>query len=435
LGFKLNNNPKERLQVEILVSLLPWLIAMGVLIGCSAFFSASEAALFFLPSRERRAFETGTAAQRAATQLLSDPERLLSAVLFWNLVVNILYFALVSIVGLWLGQQDESGTQAIVFTCGALLVIIFFSEMLPKSVALLSPKSISQVVALPMVVAVRIVDPMMPAVKLVNLLSRRLLYPKFEPEPYLEVADLERAIQLSTEDADLAEREEATLQSIVGLSEIRVDELMRPRMQFRSFRPPVKLADLAGELPRSGYLLVTEHDSDEVEAAIDLSEVFDLPEEHLEYIAEPVVYVPWSMTVAAALEQLRSRDREVAAVMNELGETIGILTMHDILDSIFTVGASRSARLLNHSPITPLKSGVWQVAGMTNLRTLSRYFEMQLPETHAATVLGVLQEVLQQMPKVGDVCQWGPFRLCVIEAPERGQLQLELSMVRQEDES
>ncbi len=421
--------------MEILVSFLPWLIAMGVLIGCSAFFSASEAALFFLRNRDRRSFITGTTAQRTAAHLLADPERLLSAVLFWNLVVNIAYFAIASMVSMWIQKLPGQNTLAFAFTCGALLTIIFFSEMLPKSLALLSPQKISQLVALPMAVAVRITDPLMPAVKLVNLLSRRLLYPKFKPEPYLEVADLERAIQLSTSDAELAEREEATLQSIVQLSEIRADELMRPRMQFRSFRPPVALDDLAGELPRSGYLLVTEHDSEEVAGAIDLAEVYNLPKEHLEHHAQSVVYVPWSMTVAAALEQLHSRDRKVAAVVNELGESIGILTMQDILDTIFTLGATRSGRLLNHNPIQQLTPGIWHVAGMTNIRTLSRYFDVQLPETHATTVLGVLQEVFERSPILDDACTWGPFRFRVLEAPERGQLQLELSMVPQEDAS
>ena len=42
---------------------------------------------------------------------------------------------------------------------------------------------------------------------------------------------------------------------------------MRPRTQFLAFRPPVSLADLEGQMPRSGYLLVTEPESDEVASA------------------------------------------------------------------------------------------------------------------------------------------------------------------------
>ena len=55
--------------------------------------------------------------------------------------------------------------------------------------------------------------------------------------------------------------------NIVSLSEIRVDEIMRPRMRFHAFRPPVALSDLEGHVPASGYVLVTEPDTDEVAAA------------------------------------------------------------------------------------------------------------------------------------------------------------------------
>ena len=96
--------------------------------------------------------------------------------------------------------------------------------------------------------AVRALDPVMPLLKAVNVLSRRLLWPGFEPEPYLEVADLERAIELSTSDANLIEQEQAVLRNIVSLSETRADECMRPRMQFMVFRPPVRLADLGGRI-------------------------------------------------------------------------------------------------------------------------------------------------------------------------------------------
>ena len=60
------------------------------------------------------------------------------------------------------------------------------------------------------------------------------------------------------------------LQNIVALSEIRVDELMRPRNSCRTFRPPVALADLKGQMPPSGYMLVTEPDSEEIAKAINI---------------------------------------------------------------------------------------------------------------------------------------------------------------------
>ena len=71
-----------------------------------------------------------------------------------------------------------------------------------------------------------------------------------------------------------------------------------------------------------------------------------MPDGPLDLLAEPVIYVPWSTSAADVLELIRRRKREVAAVVNEFGETIGILTFDDILDVLFSGGPSRSERLL-----------------------------------------------------------------------------------------
>ena len=56
-------------------------------------------------------------------------------------------------------------------------------------------------------------------------------------------------------------------------------------------------------------------------------------------------YVPWCATVADVLGAMLGR-RQVAAVVNEHGETVGILSFDDILDTIFSGTPSRSERLL-----------------------------------------------------------------------------------------
>lgn len=401
---------------------------MLVLIGGSAFFSGSEAALFYLRTSDIRRLRDGSTAQQIAAALLTDPDRLLSAVLFWNLVINVAYFAIASIVALRLSEHPEGGnTFAAVFSVAALLTLIFLSEMLPKSVAVLRPRPLAGLVAIPLAVAVRVIDPLMPLLRTTTLLSRRLIWPNFATEPYIEVSDLEQAIELSTSDAALLEQEQQVLQNIVQLSETRVDELMRPRLQTVTFRPPVSIDDLKSNYPPSGYLLVTEADSDEVASALLLSDVSDAPREHLEYKAEPVLYVPWCTSAAEALDDMETRDREVAAVVNEHGETVGILTYDDILDTIFSARPTRSDRLLKRRSILEVHDGLWHVTSMTSLRRLSKYFQVELPTTKSVTVAGIVQETLQRLPDTGDECEWGPFHFRVIESPRRGRMVLELT--------
>lgn len=416
----------------MLLEQAPWLVAMAALTLASAFFSASEAALFSLNRNDRRKLAAGNPAQRLAAALLNDPDRLLTAVLFCNLLVNLAYFTISSIVSIHL-KRDGEQTGAGIVALGSLLLLILAGEMLPKSLAVLKASAVSTMVAVPLAALVRVMGPVLAAFRIANLLSQRVLWPEFEPEPYLRIGDLERAVEMSTTDASLLEQEQKVLQSIVSLSEIRVDELMRPRTRFVSFRPPVALSDLKAEFPTSGYLLVTEHDSDEVAAAVPLVDLIDVPDENLQRLAQPVAYVPWCTTVAQALEIMLRGERRVAAVVNELGETIGVLTFEDILDTTFIQTSSRSQRLLRRMPIRRVGPDVWHVTGMTSLRRLARYFRVERPPSWSVTVAGVLQESLERLPAPGDTCRWGPFHFKVLDTPERGQLLVELTLAASQE--
>lgn len=414
---------------DVLIELIPWLVAMAVLIAFSGFFSASEAAMFSLRASDRQRLANGNRSEQLAARLLQDPDRLLSAVLFWNLVINMGYFAIVSVAGMRLQDAELDASAAVIFAGLSLLLIIFLSEMLPKSVGVLSARRLAGWFGPPLTIAAKLVDPLIPVLRFATLLSRRLVWPRFRPEQYLEVSDLERAIELSTSDAKLIEQEQAALRNIVLLSDIRVDEWMRPRTQYRTFRPPVSLQDLGGEVTPSGYLLITEPNSEEVELALHLKERCHVPDERLEYHAEPVIYVPWSATVADALQQMKRKSRQVAAVVNEYGETIGILTFEDILDTIFTYSPSRSKLLLDEKPIHDIGDGMWLVAGVTALRRLSRYLDIEFPSSKSVTVAGVIQETLGRLASDGDTCDWGPFHMKVLEAPQRGHMLIELTLI------
>lgn len=414
-----------------LLELLPWLTAMAILIGLSAFFSASEAALFYLRPGDRRKLEQGNARERAAFRLLQEPDRLLSGVLFWNLVVNITYFALSSVVVLQIEQNPDSSSVASVgFAVGSLVMIIFFSEMMPKSLAVIRPAWIATLVSLPLEIAIRFLDPIMPLLRGLTRVSRRLIWPSFQPEPYMSLSDLERAIHISSEGQSIIGQEQTVLNNIVKLSEIRIDEWMRPRTQFQVFRPPVSLADLQGTVTPSGYMLVAESDSEEIERAFHLDSLTQLKTQSIDTLAQPVLYLPWNATVADALEKMSVEHCRVTSVVNEFGETVGILTMEDILETVFSVEPSRSKRLLDLDPISHVADNLWTVSGMMSLKQLGGHFALaEFPETRSVTVAGVIQEQMQRMVEVDDECEWGPFRFRVAEMQQAGNVVIELSFL------
>jgi CBS domain containing-hemolysin-like protein len=275
---------------------------------------------------------------------------------------------------------------------------------------------------------------MMPVLGAVSLLSRRLLWPGFKSERHLEASDLTRAIELSRAEATLIEQERVTLRNIVMLSEIRADEWMRPRTQFVTFRAPVSLDDLHGSVTPSGYLLVTESGDEEIVSAINLAKLTEVPDDDLQRQACPVACVPWCATVADVLQLLQQTNREVAVVVNEFGETIGIMTIADILATLFHENPSRTDRILDQKPIQEVGEGVWHLTGMTSLRRLARHFQIELPATTNVTVGGIIQELLQRLAQPGDEVIWNRFHFRVLDAPGRGQLLIEMRRVPEEEE-
>ena len=397
-----------------LAQVLPWLIAMGVLILLSALFSGSEAALFSLRNRDRRRLHHGGPGGRVAAGLMEAPERLLSAILFWNLLTNMTYFGIASIVGARLQADQTAGSSvAVAFTLASLLAIIFFSEMLPKSIAVLVPMRLSILLAPPLSVAVRIVSPVLPLVRVSNVAASRLIWPTFEPEPEIDLEDIERAIELGTEDAALLRRERDALRGLVEMAEIRVDELMRPRSRLRICSGPLDRSVLGDSPPPGGYLMLAEPESETLFGAIGLRNLRPSQLDDLEEAIEPVLYVPWSALASQVLDRLNEEDRSVAVVVNEFGESIGALSVDDILRGVLSSDGGADDWDQGEDPIRQLGTDHYRMSGGTSLRLLTKHLGVESPEERSATVAGYLQRYNERRPRTGDTAMLDRFELAV----------------------
>ncbi len=398
----------------------PSLAAMGVLILLSAFFSASEAALFSLNVHDRRRVRQRGAAGRLAAGLLNDPERLLSAVLFWNLLINMTYFALASIIGAKLEFASDGGSSsAIAFTLVSLLTLIFLSEMLPKSFAVLAPVQLATLVGAPLAIAIKIVSPILPLVKVGNLAACRLIWPSFEPEAEIDLADIERAIEFGTDDAALRKRERFALQGLVEMADIRVDELMRPRSKLTIVSHPPDRSAFAQGVPQGGYLMLTMDEGETITAAIGVAMLRPSQLDDLPSAAEPVIYVGWTARVSQVLDLLHEDDRSVAVVVNEFGETIGAVSVDDILRRVLAGSGGRDDDA-GGGAIQKIDDDCYRVAGSVSVRSLTKQLAIDTPDERTATVGGYLQRHNERRPRLGDVAPLENWELKVVTEDEDG---------------
>ncbi len=414
------------------------LTTMAALVAASAFFSGSEAALFSISRADRTDMAGGNAADRRAATLLTRPDRLLTAILFWNLVVNLTYYALTEVVSMRLSRVEGISPWApTLFTIGALLTVILLSEVLPKSLAVLKPRWLSGLVSTPVAAATRLVDPVLPSLQSASDACARMLLPKFEQEPYMELADLEKAVELQSgetvQNESLLIQERLVLQRLVELADLTVAELMRPRRRCLVLKPPVALSDLEGQTDGVGeYVFVTEKDSDEIAGAIAINRLAMLPPDRLDLRAEALTIVPWCASAADTLNRLREQGRRVAVVVNEHGETIGIVPLDRLLDVVLRDATHIDPHDAHAARLAQLDGEAgWEASGSTPLRRVAKRLGPWLDEddstpanaaelaekmlaARSRTVGGLLQEELERPPRPGDQIEVGGLSWKVI---------------------
>lgn len=409
-----------------------WIATMAGLVFASAFYSSSETALFFLSPEELRRFRVGRAQERAVARLLADPDRLLTAILFYNLIINLLYFA-VSVVVAHELTVDGHPAVAALFSLASVFVLIVFGEVVPKSLAVVFRHRLSRMVVWPLAATVRLLDWVVPKLAFTARVLRRAFWPHVVREPHLDADDLERAVEATAEQsAQVLEAERKILHNILDLSEITVEEVMRPRGTYLALPAPVHLSHLQSEAAPGDYVAVVEAGTDNIESAIHLASFSRFPTEHLEQAAENVPHMPWCASLAYALGLLRNHFTGLGAVVNEYGETMGIVLADDIVDTVLTPQPSRARRVLQHEPVLEVDKGRYHVHGLTTLRYLCLRLDLEYEPTpdNLVTVAGLLYEELEHLPEVGDEIAWRGYVMKVIEAGPNARLRV--MMARQE---
>ncbi|MDO4570193.1 MAG: CNNM domain-containing protein [Planctomycetia bacterium] len=413
----------------------PWIIAIVLLMGISAFCSASESALFSLTGTQVRKMSNGSPTERRVAMLLSrSAETLLGALLLTNLVANMLYFSIVSIFTLRI-QHGLGTTKAGFFSTAALILMICLCEILPKGLALAIPQIVSRLASGPVSILICALKPFLFLLSLVARLSTRLVAPSLHVERSIDLLDLERAIQISEKSPTPLQEEKRILRNIVSLSEMEAEEVMRPRSLLPIVSAPVGLDAFNTLPPGCDWLFIRDFsaiegsDSDEIAYVFPAARLPLVPSkglDSLEKYAIPAIYAPWNASAGSLLNTLRTQKRETIVIINEYGETIGAVLLSDINEIVFSENAERVFRLTHEKPIRETAPGRWVASGFMNMRDFSDFYGIKKPDSDAATLGGFLMELLEKIPQSGDECAWDDFSFRVLSHETQEKMKVEI---------
>lgn len=399
-------------------------IGIAVFLIClvlSFFFSGSETAMT-ASSRASilRLAQSGDRKAGIVNRLLSARERLIGAVLLGNNAVNILASALAtSIFLLWFGDVG-----VLYATVVMTVIVVVFTEVLPKTIAIRDPVRFALAVARPMDWVVRLLGPVLMAIEtLVRFIVRLFGRPIGENQPILSAhEELRGAVDLMHREGSVEKLDRDMMGGLLDLRELTVSDVMVHRTEMVTVNaddPPEAIVDavLKAGFTRIPLWRGTPENIVGILHAKDLLRALsaaggDPSTIDVMSLALPPWFVPDIRPLSEQLKAFRRRKTHFALVVDEYGEVMGLVTLEDILEEI--VGDISDEHDVPVPGVRPQPDGSVNVDGSVPIRDLNRAMDWHLPEGDATTIAGLVIHEARSIPDVGQSFTFHGFRFNVL---------------------
>ena len=395
----------------------------------SAFFSGSETALTTIDRhRLKYLVEKKKPGAKRLAAVLAYPDRLLSAILIGNNIVNIAasVFATALFLKLY-GDQGELMTILIMTP-----VLLIFSEVCPKTYAAQNPERVSFLVLKPILLVMWFLTPL---IWLVTRVSRFMtwLFPGETERPLISEEEIKSIITVGEQDGVVAEEQRKMLHGVFELSQSRVRDLMVPRTEVVGIESGTSFSDILSlvQSARHSRFPVFKESLDHIVGIVhskDILNYVNRPEAfQVEKVARQPYFVPESKLVNLLLQSFRERKVHLAIVVDEYGGVEGIVTLEDVIEEVF--GDIEDEYDVEEALIRELAPGRFMVDGSLTLRTFNSRFGLQLSEEHVTTLAGYVLQALGTIPVEGEQFVVDGIRLIVkrMDGQRVEALELDLS--------
>jgi putative hemolysin len=407
--------------VEILIIFL--------LILLNGVFAMSEIAM--VSSRKARleaAAKRGDKGSAKALEMSKNPGRFLSTVQIGITLIGIL-------TGIYSGAQLEDDFTAWLNTFPSLqpfsqtiavtvivVSLTFFSlvlgELVPKRIGLTMPEKISRTLAIPMNGLSKLTSPFIWLLTITSDLLIRLLRIKATSESRITEEEIKAIIQEGTEEGAIEEIEQDIVERVFSLGDRTVASLMTHRndlVYLRTDDDAEAVRKTVNEEMHSVYPVMNE-EMDVVGIILlkDLFRCIDEPVFHLaDHIRKPQ-YVTEIISAYEALKLFKTGKTHQALVIDEFGQTQGLVTMNDLLEAL--VG-DVSEFYESEFSFIQREDGSWLIDGQYPLADFLRRFDLdEMIENYPYnTISGLILHELRSIPSAGEHLDWMNFRIEVMD--------------------
>ena len=379
------------------------LIILIILLILSAFFSSAETALTTVNKiRIRSLADEGNKRAKSVLKVTDDSGKMLSAILIGNNIVNL------SAASLTTSLAYSFGGSMVAIASGILTVLILlFGEITPKTMATIHSEKMSLLYAPVIHFFMKIMTPL---IFVINGLSTGVLLllridPKAKNTAMTE-NELRTIVDVSHEDGVIESDEREMINNVFDLGDARAKDVMVPRVHvtFADINSTyTELIEIFRE-DKFTRLPIFEDTTDNVVGTINMKDLLlydNTKEFNIRDILREAYFTYEYKSISELLVEMRQASFNIAIVLDEYGETAGLITLEDILEEI--VGEIHDEYDENEEDfIQEISDREYIVEGSINLDDLNDRLELNLSSEEYDSLGGFIIEYLDRLPEKGD---------------------------------
>ena len=310
--------------------------SLFILLIFSAFFSSAETALSLVTKVKLHAMEEeGKKHVKLLNKIMDNYDRVITTILIGNNIVNLSASSLATIITLklWGNIYVSVATGVLTF------IVLIFGEIVPKTIA--RRKSDEMALSFAPIINIIIIV-LFPIVFIIEKFSRFILFilgQSKDDSNTITESELRSYVDVSKEDGVIESDEHQIISNVFDFSDSIAKDIMIPRIDMTTISYDATYKEVMKVFRDSMYTRLPVYKG-EIENIIGFINVKDLlrlkaPETFnvSKFLREAYYTFEYKKTSDLLIE-MRSSSKNLSFVNNEYGETVGMITLEDLLEEI-----------------------------------------------------------------------------------------------------
>lgn len=394
-----------------------------LLILLSAFFSSAETALTTVNKIKTKSLaDSGDKRAQTLLTVISDPGRMLGAILIGNNLVNITASALTTSL-----MMSLFGSVGVSIGTGLLtLLVLIFGEISPKTLATIHAEKLALSYAGIILLIMRVLTPV---IFLTNRLSGLvLMILKVDPNDRRDVMtenELRTYVDVSHEDGVIEQEEKQMIYNVFDFGDTQAKDIMVPRVDMTSVDVNASYQEVLNLFKTEKFtrLPVYEDSVDNVIGVLNIKDLLFHTGEAFSIrslMREPYFTYEYKKT-SELMEEMRQASINFTIVLDEYGATAGLITLEDLLEEI--VGEIRDEYDKDEENlIQKISEKEYLIEGSMKLDDVNDALDLSLHSEDYDSLGGLIIESLDHLPGVGEEITTETGIRLVVDSVEKNRI-------------